>query len=48
MEDLHLPHHHGEETQLPALRRELEDKFAALLLEIDDAIAEEALKENQK
>ena len=29
MEDLHLPHHHGEETQLPALRRELEktDKF---------------------
>lgn len=33
---------------LGALRRELEDKFAALLLEIDDAIAEEALKENQK
>ena len=29
MEDLHLPHHHGEESQLPALRRELEktDKF---------------------
>ena len=29
MEDLHLPHHHGEEAQLPALRRELEktDKF---------------------
>ena len=29
MKDLHLPHHHGEETQLPALRRELEktDKF---------------------
>ena len=29
MEDLHLPHHHGEETQLSALRRELEktDKF---------------------
>ena len=29
MEDLHLPHHHGEETQLPALRRELDktDKF---------------------
>ena len=29
MEDLHLPHHHGEETQFPALRRELEktDKF---------------------
>ncbi|EIZ1086025.1 hypothetical protein MPI44_004573 [Klebsiella oxytoca] len=33
---------------LGALRRELEDKFAALLLEIDDAIAEEELKENQK
>ena len=29
MEDLHLPHHHGAETQLSALRRELEktDKF---------------------
>ena len=29
MKDLHLPHHHGEEAQLPALRRELEktDKF---------------------
>ena len=29
MKGLHLPHHHGEETQLPALRRELEktDKF---------------------
>ena len=29
MKDLHLPHHHGEETQLSALRRELEktDKF---------------------
>lgn len=29
MKDLHLPHHHGAETQLSALRRELEktDKF---------------------
>ena len=29
MKDLHLPHHHGEESQLSALRRELEktDKF---------------------
>ena len=32
MEELHLPHHHGDEAQLPGIRRELEktDKFQTI------------------
>lgn len=43
-----VPLYSTKKRALGALRRELEDKFAALLLQIDDAIAEEELKESQR